>query len=356
MARLTYARKFALIGLVLLVPAVLALHAYWTQQGSQIAFSAKERVGMVYLKPANELVVKLVEARGAAVRGDEVPALDDAIAAVDATEKTDGPALETTKLWNELEGTLARAQGATGGSPQDAYDVWSPAVSGALGLVVQVANGSNLILDPDLDTYYLMDTLITKLPTAADQAGQTADLGLIAGSNGTMDQRVALSTAKGGLEGTLGLLSDGLETAYTHTKRASLKDELSGPEVAVTGAKSGRVEAVAAMEAKTTPVLDELLKVRVDKLSAARTKLAVVFAAMLLIALYLFAGFFVSVRTAVTEISGRLRSLAERDTAALRSGLESIARRDLTVEIVPETEPIENISRDELGEVAHAVN
>jgi len=45
MARLTYARKFALIGLVLLIPAVLALHAYWTQQGSQIAFSAKERVG-----------------------------------------------------------------------------------------------------------------------------------------------------------------------------------------------------------------------------------------------------------------------------------------------------------------------
>src|SRR5436190_11350085 len=84
MARLTYTRKFALIGLVLLVPAVLALHAYWTQQGSQIAFSAKERVGMVYLKPANELVVKLVQARGAAVRGEAVPSLDEAIASVDA--------------------------------------------------------------------------------------------------------------------------------------------------------------------------------------------------------------------------------------------------------------------------------
>ena len=135
--------RASLIGLVLLVPAVLALHAYWTQQGSQIAFSAKERVGMVYLKPANELVVKLVEARGAAVRGDEVPALDDAIAAVDASEKTDGAALETTKLWNELKGTIAKAQGAKAGSPQAAYDAWSPAVSDALGLVVQVANGSN---------------------------------------------------------------------------------------------------------------------------------------------------------------------------------------------------------------------
>src|SRR5262245_21310042 len=117
MSRLTYARKFALIGLVLLVPAVLALHAYWTQQGTQIAFSAKERVGMIYLKPANELAIKLVQARGAAVRGEAVPSLDDAIAAVDAAEKSDGAALETTKLWDELKGTIDKAQRAEAGSP-----------------------------------------------------------------------------------------------------------------------------------------------------------------------------------------------------------------------------------------------
>src|SRR3954468_4235452 len=68
MARLTYARKFVLIGLVLLAPAALALHAYWSQQGGQIAFSAKERVGVVELRPANELVVRLVAARSLAVR------------------------------------------------------------------------------------------------------------------------------------------------------------------------------------------------------------------------------------------------------------------------------------------------
>ena len=58
MSRLTYAGKFTLIGLVLLIPGALALRAYWTQQGAQIAFSAKERVGMVYLEPANQLAVR----------------------------------------------------------------------------------------------------------------------------------------------------------------------------------------------------------------------------------------------------------------------------------------------------------
>jgi methyl-accepting chemotaxis protein len=356
MARLTYARKFALIGLVLLVPAVLALRAYWTQQGTQIAFSAKERVGMVYLEPANELVVKLVEARSAAVRGEPAPSLDTAVAAVDKVEASDGRTLETTKLWTALKGTIDKASTAEPGTPQDAFDAWTPAVSGALGLVVQVANGSNLILDPDLDTYYLMDTLITKLPSAADQAGQAGDLALIAGADGTMDQRVALSTAKGGLSGTLGPLSDGLETAFTHTARATLRDELTRPLETVKGAKGGRVEAVAKMESVTTPVLDQLLKARVDRLTAARTRLAVVFGLALLVALYLFAGFFLSVRVAVAEISGRLRSLAERDTTALRAGLEAISRRDLTLEIAPQTEPIEAPSRDELGDVARAVN
>src|SRR3954453_19469151 len=68
MARLTYARKFVLIGVVLLAPAAFALHAYWTQQGGQIASSAKERVGIVELRPANALVVDLVGARSLAVR------------------------------------------------------------------------------------------------------------------------------------------------------------------------------------------------------------------------------------------------------------------------------------------------
>src|SRR5687768_3939479 len=95
MSRLPYAWKFALIGLVLLSPGALALHAYWAQQGAQIAFSAKERVGMVYLEPAQKLVVALVDARSAAVAGTPVPALDDPIAAVERAEAETGAELET---------------------------------------------------------------------------------------------------------------------------------------------------------------------------------------------------------------------------------------------------------------------
>ena len=46
----------------------------------------------------------------------------------------------------------------------------------------------------------------------------------------------------------------------------------------------------------TTPALDALLQVRVDKLAAARTRIGVLFTIALALALYLFLGFFSSVR------------------------------------------------------------
>jgi methyl-accepting chemotaxis protein len=366
MSRLPYAGKFALIGLVLLVPGGLALRAYWSQAGTQIAFSAKERVGMVYLKPANELVVTLVDTRSLAVRaasGDSnarvelnraVARVNAKSAAVDRAEKATGGRLETAKLWRELKRTIAGSTRASSGTPQETFDAYRPALDGALGLIAQVANESNLILDPDLDTYYLMDALITKLPTAADQSGRLSDLERIVDRDGSMDQRVALASTTDSLKTTLSALQSGLETAFAKTARSSLKAELFPDLQALAVGRS--TANVAALETAATPRLDGLLKVRVDKLSAARTKLAVIFAAALLLALYLFLGFFTSMRASVARLAGRLTSLTRHDTAGLRSGLEALARRDLTLSVTPVTEPITEIDRDELGHVTRAVN
>jgi len=356
MSRLPYAWKFALIGLVLLLPAGLALRGYWTQQSGQIVFSAKERVGMVYLAPAEDLAFALADARSLAVRGEPVPAerLDAALAAVERAEAETGSELETTALWNELKGTIDGLRKGSFSSPQEAFDAWEPAVDGALGLIVQVANGSNLILDPDLDTYYLMDALITKLPAAAVQAGRVADLERIVAAGGTLEQRVALASAKDALAATLDGLETGLATSFAKTARETLEGELSPGLAAL--AKEPTTANVGALEDKVSPALDALLKVRVDRLTASRTRLVLLFVVALVAALYLFLGFYASVRRSVARISGRLASLRTRDTAALRSGLEAIARRDLTVEIAPATEPITDIDRDELGAVARAVN
>ena len=59
------------------------------------------------------------------------------------------------------------------------------AATAAVGLIVSAGDGSKLILDPDLDSYYVMDTLITKLPAMADNTGRAGDLQTIVTARAT---------------------------------------------------------------------------------------------------------------------------------------------------------------------------
>jgi methyl-accepting chemotaxis protein len=63
-----------------------------------------------------------------------------------------------------------------------------------------------------------------------------------------------------------------------------------------------------------------------------------------------------SVRRTASDVVSRLRSLRTHDTAALRQGLERLAAGDLTVEATVQTDPIERLPGDELGDIAREVN
>ena len=63
-----------------------------------------------------------------------------------------------------------------------------------------------------------------------------------------------------------------------------------------------------------------------------------------------------AIRRTTGDVVARLRSLRERDTAALRDGLQHMADGDLTVTAAVVTEPIERLPGDELGDIAREVN
>src|SRR3954470_8845497 len=98
LSRLRFAHKFALIGLVLVVAVGVVGRAYLQVQHTQIAFSAKERVGIKVIEPAGQLLRAPAAARAAAVRGDgsideRVAAVHDSAAKVDAAVAADKGAL-----------------------------------------------------------------------------------------------------------------------------------------------------------------------------------------------------------------------------------------------------------------------
>jgi methyl-accepting chemotaxis protein len=80
---------------------------------------------------------------------------------------------------------------------------------------------------------------------------------------------------------------------------------------------------------------------------------AVVASALMLLIAILFSA---AIKRGIEAILARIRQLSEEDTAALESALGELAGGNLTVTVTPVTPPIENVGRDEIGQVAEAVN
>src|SRR3954464_6838132 len=117
-SRLRFAHKFALIGLVLVVAVGVVGRAYLQVQHTQIAFSAKERVGIKVIEPAGVLLGDLASARAAAVRAaagdkDAAAALDERVSAVkasaakvDAAVEADHGQLALDQEWGKLSESI----------------------------------------------------------------------------------------------------------------------------------------------------------------------------------------------------------------------------------------------------------
>ncbi|HLM04482.1 MAG TPA: hypothetical protein VK402_04740 [Blastococcus sp.] len=179
MGRLSYTPKIVAVVLVLAVPLAWCLYLYLEAEGAQIDFSAKERDGVAYLVPVAALAGEVVQARSAAVDGRvDAAAVEAAWEQVAATEQRLGGSLATAE---SFEAARAAVEGAVGGkgSPRQVYDAWTAASEAVVTLATSASDGSNLTLDPDLDSYYVMDTVAFRMPRLLeDLTGTVTDLAL----------------------------------------------------------------------------------------------------------------------------------------------------------------------------------
>ena len=182
--RLRLARKLVLIALVLIAPALYATWQFRAQQNDAIAFSSKERVGVAEIAPAGRLLTELADARALAVRsaaGDAtattgLPAARKsvavAVAALDAVDRRQGPRLGTDAMWKRLQTSIRATVAARPTDAAATLAAYGRLTAATRALIVQAGNASNLILDPDLDSYYVMDALVNEVPLALDTAGR----------------------------------------------------------------------------------------------------------------------------------------------------------------------------------------
>lgn len=371
--RLSYLSKFLLIGSVSIVALVYLTYGLYRTNQDNVDFSAKERVGVDYMRSLPSLIELVQQRRLVAVRaamGDEAAkqALPDltakanaafeAFAAVDARL---GSELATTEDWSKARQAWQALGNGGGATPSERFASHSALVEQLLALNVLACDNSNLTLDPDIDSYYLMDSVCVKMPTLMVRLGESRDLSFTAlvgkaaldsaAQTRLVELRPLTRDAQDGLSGNIGKASGG-NAALTPVFAEPIKD-LGGKTAAigalVNDVLAGKFEAApdlaaslagtaitATLKLEDTGIaeLDGLLVSRVSRIVQQRNIYVGVACLALLLTVYLFGGAFLSMREAVSR---------------LRSDMHRFAGGDLTHRVIL---PV----RDELVQVADAFN
>jgi len=374
--RLSYPQKFAFIGVLFAMPLAVVLYLLITEINHDIDFANKEVGGNTYLRPLRALLEDLQLHRGmtyAAYGGERVSdpdarlalrkRLDTDMNAIAEADRLMGPAFLTTTRWAALWGSW---QSLRSDEPpvtaREEFDRHTQTIADLLLLMQEVGDGSNLILDPDLDSYYLMDTLVNQLPLQIEQLGQVRGLGAGALVGQTMDEHQVfhLNNLVGLIEslqtvirrnftvvlrenpGLRPHLETQIDESVTATNEflAVVKNKLllSPERMAIspkdywdTGTRA--TKAAFRLHDATSPILDRVLQARIDRVSQKRFLVVMFTLAMMLVVLHLVMAFYL----ATMQTVARLRQV----THCVTSG-----KMDEILGLVE--------TKDELGQITHS--
>jgi diguanylate cyclase (GGDEF)-like protein len=144
--RISFRKQLYGLCAIFFFPIVLLATLLSVQAFSTIDFSKKEREGVDYLKTVVPIVISVAKGDRPNDRG----ALSAASTAYDNGMKSWEPS------------TRFRVTQSAGKSVQETTDA-------GVKLITAIGDGSNLILDPDLDSYYVMNITVARMPTLIQQ-------------------------------------------------------------------------------------------------------------------------------------------------------------------------------------------
>ncbi len=235
--RLKIWQKLVLIALFMGLPIPVVTWLYVAEKNNTILFAQKELYGAEYLPPLQGLAKELANHRGAAsglLRGETslqgqlseaARGVEQQLAAAEAQDRKEirplhsdyGTLLQTSgklralrQKWNLLKGKTAKAP------PRENFDEHSQLIAEVNDLLIQVGDASNLMLDPDLDTYYLMDAVILQIPRLAEETGRLRGLGagLAVAKKAAPEEFAQLTTFFGQVQTTLQVLERNFAKVY----------------------------------------------------------------------------------------------------------------------------------------------
>lgn len=360
MNKLTYTKKLILLGAISLLVVTILTYQLAAQSNTVKDFSGREIYGVNYINPIITVVKsmqKYRQAENAYLNGD--PSQKDKISTyrndVDsAISNANNPnttqlanVLNTTAQWNKIVASWDEAKKASINSlSKSDIQNYTSIIQELNTLIINACDNSNLTLDPDIDTYYLMDTWCTKMPSFLEEASQIQIIGTSAYASKNLtgndrDQIVILRALmddfnKPGIKTNLDKVFnyDPAQGQKLSTLRDTTVDQITSASNVVgstilannypftSGVQSfsdqftNLIDNGYRLYDQTGTSLYDLLNVRVDKYqNELRTNLIISVLGMILLA-YLFVGVYLSMITGLRKLTDASDKLANGDLSA----------------------------------------
>ncbi|WP_199101934.1 methyl-accepting chemotaxis protein [Aquitalea sp. ASV11] len=381
MQRLSYPTRFAVIGAVFAIALFYLTYGLYRSNQDNVDFSSKEVVGVQYLQPAMSLLLALEQEqaqRAAADKGAVSSALEAQWSTLQQTHQALNGQLGLDKGWTALDGAWQKLKGTPGLANYQAV------ADSLLDLIGLASDQSNLTLDPDIDTFYLMDAVTVQWPNWLNRSTQANALLLQAKG------QPLVGTARDQAVGLAPLISDSLQNlqhdlakavAYNATVKVSLagSDEklaaqsavnaaaldkaIAGQAVAGSGLPAATLDVATHLQQATLQQLGSLLEARIGRIQWQRDVYLACAAFAFLLSTYLFIALYLSitaqlggepfyVQEVVEQIAtGRLDTsiaLNGQDESSLLAAIRQMRNqlRDTVSQLVHTSHQLDGAARD----------
>ncbi len=374
MNRLKFPQKFLLISLLFALPLALVMTLLILEINTSIDFAEKEKSGTTYLRPLRTFYAYALQNQILDQGLDNVTItvadiktnrtqMDQAFLSLETTDRRLGATLNTSQEFTALKTTWtslkSQAPGELGSSGED---LDSKVIDEALTLMSKIGETSNLIIDSNLDSYSLMDTVLLKIPADQQLLVKTLVLDIPGmaqhGSTAGLAQTSSLaSLMQSNINGT----QSGIQLAFRDSSSPTLQPTLEKPLKEYVDAVNSFLSAVgriwntptgekpsdeyraaglAAVQSSfkfwdlSVAELDKLLQSRIDA-QVQQKNIAIVLTAVVLAAVvYLWIAFYLAVMRTVSSLGAASKRMVSGDMASA----------------------IELDNKDELGQIVTAFN
>lgn len=240
----SFSRKLIAVNMAYVLPCAVLVYFLIMEKNNSLEFSRKEHVGLEYQRPLENLLAHVSEYKIltiSSLKGVDVTSrinlihgqIERDLSELDSAdgkysddlqftvnglssrkrEKASAQALKST--WESLEKQRPNL------TVENTAEYFKPLIESARLAITHLGDTSNLILDPDLDSYYMMDVTLMALPMIKDRIQEAATY--LAETSGALNEEQKLK-----LQVYSALLSDDAGRVFASVQTALMEDKNFG--------------------------------------------------------------------------------------------------------------------------------